>query len=202
MPVARSARRRIRLPRWWIDHPAQAVSESKRSDCFSATLRLVGVMNGRLLDIYYASEKGTPMECASTIEAIAGRGLAGDRYERAAGTYSHYPGAHDVTLFEIEAAWDFERFSGIALHPAQTRRNLITEGVCLSDLIDREFTIGPVRLRGLRPCPPCSYLSQMLGLPILLRGLARSGGIYASVIHGGELTIGDAVSPVSEPTAL
>lgn len=158
-------------------------------------------MSGRVLDIYYTSDKGAPMIYAASIEAITGRGLAGDRYERGAGTYSHYPGNHDVTLFEIEATWDFERFSGVTLHPAQTRRNIITEGISLAKLIDVEFMIGPVRMRGLRPCPPCLYLSQMLNLPVLLRGLAHSGGIYASVIQGGLLTIGDSISPVPMKTA-
>jgi MOSC domain-containing protein YiiM len=153
--------------------------------------------SGRLLEIYYASEKGAPMIHATSMEAITDRGLAGDRYERGLGTYSHYPGDHDVTLFEMEATWDFERFSGIVLHPAQTRRNLITEGVRLADLIDTEFMVGPVRLRGLRPCPPCLYLAQKLKLPILLRGLAQSGGIYASVVGGGVLTVGDSMTRVS-----
>ena len=154
-------------------------------------------MSGRVLDIYYTSKKGAPMDYVESIEAITGRGLAGDRYECGSGTYSHYAGDHDVTLFEIEATWDFERFSGITLHPALTRRNIITEGISLSELIDADFMIGPVRLRGSRPCPPCLYLSQMLKLPILLRGLAHSGGIYASVVQGGTLTVGDSISPVS-----
>ncbi len=50
------------------------------------------------------------MEFATTIEAIAGRGLAGDRYERNVGTYSKFPGAHDVTLFEMEAIWTSDVF--------------------------------------------------------------------------------------------
>ena len=137
------------------------------------------------------------MDYVESIEAITGRGLAGDRYECGSGTYSHYAGDRDVTLFEIEATWDFEHFSGTKLHPALTRRNIITEGIVLSELIDADFMIGPVRLRGSRPCPPCLYLSQMLKLPILLRGLAHSGGIYASVVQGGTLTVGDSISSVS-----
>lgn len=69
----------------------------------------------------------------------------------------------------------------------------------LTDLIGTEFSVGPVRMRGLRPCPPCLYLSQLLNLPILLRGLAHSGGIYASILSGGPLSDGDLLLPQAIP---
>lgn len=151
-------------------------------------------MNAKLIEIYFASAAGAPMQNVDSIRALARTGLEGDRYSRKAGTYSKFPGAHDVTLFEIEAIWDFYQFSGMDLHPSQVRRSLITEGVKLVDLINAEFSIGPVRFRGLRPCPPCLYLSQLLKIPELLRGLAHSGGIYAEILNEGVLSVGDSVS--------
>lgn len=151
-------------------------------------------MNAKLIEIYFAPAAGTPMQPVDAIRALAHTGLEGDRYARGAGTYSKFPEAHDVTLFEIEATWDYCQFSGTNLHPSQVRRNLITEGVRLDDLIGATFTIGPVRLRGLRPCPPCLYLAQLLKLPELLRGLARSGGIYAEILNEGVLSIGDDIA--------
>ena len=146
------------------------------------------------MEIYVAPHAGAPMQPVNAIQALAGRGLADDRYARGAGTYSKFPGAHDVTLVESEALLDFELATGIPLHPAQMRRNLLTQGVGLNDLIGVEFAIGPVRLLGLRLCPPCLYLAQLVKLPELLRGMAHSGGIYAQILNDGVLTAGDVLT--------
>lgn len=121
------------------------------------------------------------MNFVSTIEAMAGKGLAGDRYTLGMGSYSKSKGARDVTLIEIEALWDFFHASGIDLHPSLTRRNIVTEGVRLSELIGCPFSIGTVSLIGLRACPPCRHLTRLVGIPEVLGGLAHSGGIYAQV---------------------
>lgn len=151
-------------------------------------------MEPRLLEIYIASHAGAPMQPVNAIQALAGRGLADDRYTRGAGTYSKFPGAHDVTLMESEALLDFELATGIPLHPAQMRRNLLTQGVRLNDLIGVEFSIGPVRFLGLRLCPPCLYVAQLIKLPEVLRGMAHSGGIYAQILDDGLLTAGEVLA--------
>ena len=151
------------------------------------------------MEIYVAQAAGAPMIPVNCVQALANQGLEDDRYTKGAGTYSKFPGAHDVTLIEFEALLDFEIATGIALHPAQMRRNLLTHGVRLEELIGKEFTIGPVRFLGLRPCPPCLYLVQHIKLPEVLRGMARSGGIYAQILEGGPLTMQDELAVVSPP---
>ncbi len=43
----------------------------------------------------------------------------------------------------------------------ETRRNLVTEGVPLADLVDRTFRVGDVVLHGRRLAEPCAYLERM-----------------------------------------
>jgi hypothetical protein len=90
--------------------------------------------HARVREIYVGGEREAPMAFVSMIEAMAGRGLAGDRYALGIGSYSKSKGARDVTLIEIEALWDFFHASGMDLHPSLTRRNIVTEGVRLSEL--------------------------------------------------------------------
>ncbi len=132
------------------------------------------------------------------IEAIPGRGLKGDRYETGIGSYSKSAGGRDVTLIEVEALWRFFGSTGVDLHPSVTRRNLLTEGVSLSSLIGSRFRVGPVELLGLRLCPPCSHLARLSGMPEILKGLAHSGGIYAEILTGGNLAVGDPILPAME----
>jgi hypothetical protein len=59
---------------------------------------------GRVLSLHIAAAAGTAMNEVAEVLAVAGRGLAGDRYCTSSGTYSHYPGSgREVTLIEVEA---------------------------------------------------------------------------------------------------
>jgi MOSC domain-containing protein YiiM len=155
-------------------------------------------MSARVIEIYVGPQREAPMQFVRQVQAIAGKGLAGDRYAIGTGSYSNSKGIRDVTLIEIEDLWDFYRTSGMDLHPGLTRRNIVTEGIRLSDLVGSPFSIGPVSFLGLRPCPPCRHLAKLVGLPEVLHGLAHSGGIYAQVLSGGLIGIGDPVIP-SDP---
>jgi hypothetical protein len=153
----------------------------------------------RVREIYIGCKREAPMQSVSTARAITGIGLDGDRYAIGTGSYSKSKGIRDVTLLEIESLWSFFRDSGIDLHPSLTRRNIITEGIVLSDLVGHPFSIGPVSFLGLRACPPCQHLAKLIGIPDVLRGLAHSGGIYAQVTSDGVISLDDPVITTAVP---
>jgi MOSC domain-containing protein YiiM len=150
-------------------------------------------MSACIREIYLGGEREEPMRFTSSAQAVAGKGLEGDRYALGTGSYSRSKGIRDVTLIEIEAVWDFFRNTGIDLHPGLLRRNLVTEGIRLSELIGSTFSIGSVSLLGIRVCPPCHHLAKLLGIPDVLKGFAHCGGIYAQVLNDGVIRIDDAV---------
>lgn len=125
---------------------------------------------------------------------MPGRGLEGDRYFDGTGTFSPHPQKPDfeVTLIELEKVQAFANASGLPFTTAMARRNLVTEGVDLNALVGREFSVGAVRLRGLRLCEPCSYLAK-ISFPETLRGLVHQGGLRAQIISEGVIRIGDRV---------
>lgn len=116
-------------------------------------------MNACVKEIYVGSEREGQMQSVLTAEAIAGKGLRGDRYALGTGSYSKSKGIRDVTLIAMESLWNFFRETGIDLHPGLTRRNIVTEGIELATLIDSPFSIGTASFLGLRPCPPCQHLA-------------------------------------------
>jgi MOSC domain-containing protein YiiM len=146
----------------------------------------------QLLGIYVAAQAAAPAQSLDRVRALAGRGLAGDRYAAMTGTFSDRPGRRDVTLIEAEALEAYERESGKKLPAAEARRNLLTQGVRLNDLVGREFQVGAVRLRGLRLSEPCTHLMRMTH-PETLRGLVHRGGLVAEVLNDGELKVGDGI---------
>jgi MOSC domain-containing protein YiiM len=149
---------------------------------------------GQLIGIFIAPRRREDLQAVAQIEAVAGRGLAGDRYFLQDGTFSHKPGPdREVTLIEVEALEALARESHITLQPAQARRNLVTRGVPLNHLVDREFTVGQVVLYGIRLCEPCSHLESLTckGVHDALR---HRGGLRARVVQGGILRNGDRIA--------
>jgi MOSC domain-containing protein YiiM len=115
---------------------------------------------GAVAGIYIATEGAGPITSLKEAEAIAGRGLQGDRYFDAKGTYSDTPGTgRQLTLIEQEALDAAARDYGISLEPGQSRRNIVTVGVALNHLVGKEFLVGEVRVRGMRLNEPCGHLA-------------------------------------------
>jgi MOSC domain-containing protein YiiM len=136
-----------------------------------------------------AAELPAPVESAN---ARPGKGIEGDRYFDDGGTYSDNPRSdgRDITLVEAEALDGLARDTGIELSPAETRRNVVTRGVPLNDLVGRRFIVGEVECVGRRLCDPCSHLEK-LTQPGVLKGLVDRGGLRADVVRGGTIRPGD-----------
>jgi MOSC domain-containing protein YiiM len=159
--------------------------------------------SGRVEAIYVAPAAGAAMLAVPQVRAVPGKGLEGDRYFKARGTYSRVrkPG-RQVTLVEAEALEALERDFGIRLPPDQARRNLVTRGVRLNDLVGREFRVGPAVLVGTDVCEPCAHLARLAGRDVL-RGLVHRGGLRADILVEGLIQPGDRVevAPLAAPPA-
>lgn len=123
--------------------------------------------NGHVEAICIAPEAGAEMERVGEVEAVAGRGLRGDRYFEDAGTWSNDPDVDDIprhlTLFEAETLEILARDEAIDLPVTDHRRNVTTRGVPVDHLLDERFRIGDAVCEGVRICEPCSYLIEDRG---------------------------------------
>jgi len=162
------------------------------------------VWQGHVVSLHIAPEASAKMETVTEVHAVPGRGLEGDRYFRGTGFYSPRPshGGREVTLIEMESveALDGGVLSatgdtgGIKLAAADTRRNIATSGVPLNHLVDKEFWVGSVLMRGTRLCEPCKHLDE-LTQPGVMGGLIHRGGLRAQILTGGVIRPGDIVQP-------
>ena len=151
------------------------------------------MFHGQLIGIYIAPHKSKDLQPIDRVEAVAGRGLVGDRYFLKEGTYSAKDGPdREVTLIEVEALAGLASEYALTLQPAQSRRNLLTRGVPLNHLVGQTFTIGTVVLRGIRLCEPCGHLEKLTCKGVE-RGLLHRGGLRAQIVAGGVLEIGAVV---------
>jgi hypothetical protein len=143
--------------------------------------------------IFIAAEAEAAPAPVEALEAVAGRGLEGDRYFAGGGTFfEERKTGQDLTLIEAEAIEALAQEEGIELGPGESRRNVVTRGIGLNDLLGRRFTVGDVECVGRRLCDPCSHLERMTQ-PGVLKGLVNRGGLRADIVRGGRISVGDEV---------
>lgn len=149
--------------------------------------------HGTVVSIHVATTGAAPMKSVTTAQAVVGQGLEGDRYYSKLGTYSNQAGSgRDVTLIEIEAIEGLKRDYEIQLDPGQARRNIVTRNVALNHLVEQEFRIGDVVLRGTRLCEPCAHMEK-LTVKGAMRGLIHRGGLRAEIVKSGTIQVGDLI---------
>jgi MOSC domain-containing protein YiiM len=130
------------------------------------------------------------------VRAVAGRGLRGDRYFLDGGEPAP-DRQEDLTLIAAEALEALQAEHGIELTAAESRRNVATRGIDLNALVGRRFRVGEVECRGIVLCEPCKDLERMTQ-PGVLKGMVHRAGLNAAILSGGEISIGDSVTPLDD----
>ena len=155
------------------------------------------MFRGKVLEINVAPEHGAPIDAIQEARLVPGEGIEGDKIFNAARQGKKPRPNQEVTLVEVEAVRALERESGIALTPADTRRNLVTEGVPLNHLVGREFRVGEAVLKGHKLCEPCGHLEGMTQKGVV-QGLLHRGGLRAEIVKEGVVRPGDPVEEAGD----
>jgi hypothetical protein len=142
---------------------------------------------GRVEAILTAHDAESSLTRVERVEAVAGRGLVGDRYHDGRGTFSRPGRGYQLTLVEAEV------LDSIDLQWERARRNIVTRGIALNGLVGHHFTIGTVECVGRRLAEPCAHLER-LARPGLLRPLVHRAGLRADILRGGSISLGDEVA--------
>ena len=100
-------------------------------------------------------------------------------------------------MIESEVIDHLRHDLGLDVVASDSRRNIVTRGLRLDELVGREFEIGDVRLAGTELCEPC--ISLVGGDARLLRGLVHKGGLCAQVLTSGTIRVGDPIAERGRP---
>ena len=152
---------------------------------------------GAVVHLHITARAFLPMRPQPSIELVAGRGIAGDRYMLGTetGFYSEKPEeGRQVTLFENEVLEAIKRDYGIDLAPEEHRRNITTIGVPLNWLVGRRFRIGACLVEATRLSIPCRHIEEILGKPVFDPMVHRSG-LNCRILEGGIVQVGDEIIP-------
>jgi MOSC domain-containing protein YiiM len=147
---------------------------------------------GSVVSIYITPNPSGSMVSVAQVRAFADRGLEGDRFFRESWIAANRPDKA-VSLIEEEVLKLAAEELGVDGFADRTRRNIVTRGVPLVDLLHREFTIGGVRMRGIRLFEPCAHLEKVSKLPGIFRVLEHRSGLKAAILSDGAIRAGDAI---------
>lgn len=138
-------------------------------------------MQGTVTAIHIAPEYGRPVELVERVEAVAGKGLRGDRY---------FGSRRQVTLVatgELEAAAAQLGVEGIV--EGATRRNITVDLPSLPRAHGTRIEIGETVLAVWRDCAPCEVMETSVG-PGARSALRDRAGVSATVLEGGAIEVG------------
>lgn len=147
-------------------------------------------MAGRVEAIFLSPESGALPAPVERVHARAGRGLEGNRHYWDDGSA---PAGRAITLIAAEAVEAVAAEGEVSVEPAATRRNVLTRGIDVNELVGKRFRIGSVECEGVELCEPCSTLEAMTQ-PGVIKAFVHRCGLNADILSDGEIAVGDPVT--------
>ena len=142
----------------------------------------------KVIEIAISESSGKVMKNVDSVESIAGKGLINDRHFR-----EDNKKKSQITLIEIENINHYNQISRTSILPKDFRRNIITKGIKLNELVGSEFFIGEVKVRAHDLCRPCKYLQESLNQNDLIKKLLHKAGLRCEILTDGKIFVGDEI---------
>ena len=153
-------------------------------------------MIAKVIEILLTENAGEPLVAHPSATLIAGKGVVGDRYYSEHGTFSDkFKGAPglEVTLIEQEQINAFNISTELNFSSSDFRRNIVTKNIDLNALVEQEFYLGKVKLKGIMLCEPCAHLEKLLDTKVI-KELTHKAGLRAQIITSGDIAISDTIT--------
>ena len=142
----------------------------------------------KVLKLGITSINNKKIKEVKTIEVIENKGVIGDR---------HFNDFNDpycqLTLIESENIDYYNSKYGLNFSYLEFRRNIITKGIQLNDLVGKKFLIGKVKVEGIDLCRPCRHLSETLNQDNIIKEFIRRGGLRCQILTSSKIEVGDKI---------
>ena len=120
------------------------------------------------------------------ISLLAGKGILGDLH------FQEYNDPRkQLTLIESENIDYYNKNFNLNIPYLSFRRNIITKGIQLNDLVGKKLLIGKVELKGIDLCRPCKNLQEILKQNNIIKEFLRKGGLRCKILNNGIINVGD-----------
>ena len=124
-----------------------------------------------------------------SIEVIANKGVVGDRH------FDDYNDPYNqLTLIEAENIDYYNTRYNLNIPYKDFRRNIITRGIELNNLIGKKIKIGNAEVEGVDLCRPCRHLTEVLDQNNILKEFLRRGGLRCQILNSSKINLGDLIT--------
>ncbi len=147
---------------------------------------------GEVLKLGIAKNNNQPIKEVNSIEVLANKGIIGDRH-----FHEFNDPYNQLSLIESENIDDYNIRFGLNIPYIDFRRNVITKGIRLNDLVGKKLKVGSVELDAIDLCRPCRHLTEMLSQKNVLKEFLRKGGIRCQILSSSNIHVGDKIELIS-----
>ena len=124
----------------------------------------------------------------NSIEVLANQGVVGDRH------FKEFNDPYNqLSLIESENIDYYNIKHGLNIPYISFRRNIITKGIKLNDLVGKKFQVGNVKLEGIDLCRPCRHLSEVLEQDTIIKEFLRRGGLRCQILSSSNIEVGQKI---------
>ena len=143
----------------------------------------------QVIQIGIQESEGNKVRAIDTVKAVKGKGLVNNRHFK-----ENNEKKRQITLIEIENINYYNKISKTHILSINFRRNIITSGIRLNELLNKEFYIGKVRVKAHDLCRPCKYLQELLKQNNIIKEFLHKGGLRCEILSSGKICIGDKIT--------
>jgi MOSC domain-containing protein YiiM len=142
----------------------------------------------KVLKLGITKDNNKKIKEVNSIEVVANKGVINDR---------HFKEFNDpfsqVSLIESENIDYYNLKYGLNIEYLDFRRNIVTKGIQLNDLIGKQFFVGDAKIEGVDLCRPCRHLSEILNQDNIIKEFLRRGGLRCQILSSSIINIGDKI---------
>ena len=122
------------------------------------------------------------------IEVLSNKGVVGDRH------FNEYNDPYcQLSLIESENIDFYNIKYGLNIPYLDFRRNIVTKGIQLNELVGKTFKIGEVKVEGIDLCRPCRHLTEVLDQKNILKEFLRRGGLRCKILSSSKIYVHDQI---------
>ena len=122
------------------------------------------------------------------IEVVKDKGIVGDRH------FNEFNDPYNqLSLIESENIDYYNNKYNLNIPYIDFRRNIVTKGIKLNDLVGKKIQLGNVMVEGIDLCRPCKHLSEKLNQDNIIKEFLRRGGLRCQILTSSNIFIGDEI---------
>ena len=141
-----------------------------------------------VIKIGIAKNSSEQIQEVKEINVSANKGIVGDRYFN-----EKNEDRNQLTLIESENIDYYNDKFNLKIPYLNFRRNIVTKGIKLNDLVGKKLIIGKTEIKGIDLCRPCKSLQENLNQENIIKEFLRRGGLRCSILTSSNIKVGDEI---------